>query len=293
MGIKRKMIFNAVEPASSGYSLVFSEDFTDLSRFDLNNTGAPGFSWYMNRHFWCSPSLPSSVTPSPDGVILTDTISTCGLSAGRGSPMVGTAWGMGAYFEAEIMFDPDLVFVEDGDWPAFWGLSWELAGDTDQAPNKPIGYKHYGEIDFMEYGFFNHKGYPSNYLYFWQTMHDWYGVAPASGIANNNVSAISAGQNKDIRGWHKYGCLWVAGTRYSDGYVQAYFDAQIAGGPVYNGRVSYPYGKGNITPPNAKTAYSIFDLNHFAVMLGTSKNAPMTVRSAKVWQLPGVGTTVT
>jgi hypothetical protein len=286
------MTFNAADPVSSGYSLVFGEDFTDISRFDINNEGIPGKVWYMDRQYWAEPAPPSSVTLVPDGLVLTDTIATCGLSGARGSPMLGAAWGGGAYFEAELMFDPDLVFIENGDWPAFYGLSWELAGDADQAAHKPAGYKHFGEIDFMEYGFFNHIGNAADYRFFWQTMHDWYGTAPYSGIQNNNVSAMSAGADQDIRGWHKYGCLWIAGAANAAGSVQAYFDGQVAMGPETTGLVNYPYGKGSSTPPSAKTAYSIFDLNHFAVVLQSSLAAPMTVRSVKVWQCHGVGTVV-
>ncbi len=281
------MTFNPANPAASGYSSVFSEDFTDISRFDLDNTGVPGFTWYMNRFYWSSPTVPSSVSLTPDGVVLTDTISTAGLSGARGSAMLGKAWGGGAYFEAELMFDPNQVFVEDGDWPAFWGLSWELAGDTNWAPGKPSDYRHYGELDVMEYGFLNHRGYPPNTQVFWQTMHDWYGAAPASGIANNAVSAYWANSNApDIRGWHKYGALWIPGTPTASGSIQVYFDNQKAKGPSSNGLVTYPYGKGCVTPPTSATAYSVFDNSHFAMMLGSSPNAPMTVKSVKVWQLP-------
>jgi hypothetical protein len=83
---------------------------------------------------------------------------------------VGKAWGGGAYFEAMLSFNPGEVVIEDRDWPAFYGLSWELAGGTDQAVNRATGYKHFSELDFMEYGFWNHRGHQPNYDFFWQTI---------------------------------------------------------------------------------------------------------------------------
>lgn len=282
------MTFNAANPISSGYNLVFSEDFSDISRFDINNTGASGFSWYMDRQYWATPAPPTSVSLTPDGLVLTDVVSTCGLSGARGSAMLGKAWGGGAYFEAEIMFNPDQVFVENGDWPSFYGLSWELAGDTDWAPGQPSNYRHWGELDIMEYGIWNYKGYPADYRFFWQTMHDWYGEAPdVSGIQNNNVSAYWAGRTTaDIRGWHKYGALWIPGSRTSPGSVQAYFDGDTIYGPSSSGLVAYPYGESCTTPPTTDTAYSIFDKTHFALVLQGSLLAPITVKYVKVWQLP-------
>ncbi len=196
--------------------------------------------------------------------------------------MIGSKWSGGAYFEAEIMFDPDRVEVENGDWPAFYGLSSELLNDTDITPK---GKRHFAEMDIMEYGFFNHTGQPADYRFFWQTMHDWYGTqSPYNGIANNNVSAVWAGPNADIRGWHKYGSLWVAGTPTNQGSVQAYCDSQPMGGPSYNGLVTYPYGKSDTIPPSSTTAYSIFDQTHFALVLQANSEAPITVRNVKVWQ---------
>ncbi len=284
-------MFDPSNPASSGYALSFASDFTDASRFDLDNTGASGFDWYMDRQYWATPAPSSSVTLTPDGLVLTDTISTCGLSGARGSPMVGKAWGGGAYFEAELLFDPDQVIIENRDWPAFYGLSWELAGDTDGVPGKPADYRHWAELDVMEYGVWNYRGYPADYRFFWQTVHDFYGEPPFGNIENNNVSAYWAGLNTaDIRGWHKYGALWIAGTKRAPGSIQAYFDNQPAAGPASNGLVTYPYGKGHIVPPSSQTAYSIFDQTHFALVVQSSLAAPMIVRSVNVWQLAGIGT---
>jgi hypothetical protein len=281
--------FDANNPAASGYRLVFSDDFADTSKFDLANTGAPGYKWYMDRFYWNLPSPASSVSIGSNGLILSDIIATAGLDAHNKS-LVGRGWGGGAYFEALLSFNPDDVVIENRDWPAFYGLSWELAGGTDQAADQPLGYKHFAELDFMEYGFWNHRGQKANYQYFWQTIHDFYGVKNAScpgseycQILNNNTSAMKV---PDIHGFHRYGSLWVP-AKEKPGFVQAYFDGRPIGRAVY-----WPPRSGKITPPTSATAYSILDDNHLIIVLQSSTAAPMTVKSVKVWQIPGVGTCI-
>jgi hypothetical protein len=275
-------------PGAGGYQLVFNDDFTDVGTIDVNNSGVGGYNWCMDKQFWAKPSAPNSVAMTPDGLVLSASITTACLSGVRGSPMQGRAWGGGAYFEAAITFNPGLVIAANGDWPAFVGLSWEMAGDRDQAAKQPSGYVHYGELDVMEYGFFNYAGQPPNLNYYWQTLHDFYGY-PVSGtlsppqIENNNVSAISASPG-GIAGPHRYGALWISGRRNRPGSVQAYFDGVPMGGPVTTGLVTWPGGKGNVTPPTDETVFSIFDLQHFFLGLQGSAIAPITVRNVQVWQ---------
>jgi hypothetical protein len=198
---------------------------------------------------------------------------------------VGRGWSGGAYFEALLRFDPDKVVIEDGDWPAFFGLSWQLASKTDQAPGQPQGFKHFAEIDFLEYGFWNYRNRPANHDYFWQIMHDWYGVKAVTcsdwcGISNNADSAVM--RVVDIKGWHRYGSRWVVGDATHKSFVQAYFDGKPIGRPVY--WPSHRSLEDVPVPPTKADAYSITDFTKFIIVLQANKQAPVTVKYVKVWQ---------
>jgi hypothetical protein len=279
--------FEADAPEKSGYKLVFSDDFTDATRIDLKNTGRPGYNWYMNNFYWSSPTPSEAVSFGADGVTITANLSTATGTGRDKTKLVGQGWGGGAYFEAMLRFDPDKVVVEDGDWPAFYGLSWQLASKTDQAPRQPAGYQHFGEIDFMEYGFWNHRNRKAVRGYFWQIMHDWYGIkektCPGSswcGISNNATTGLMPVD--DIGGWHRYGARWVVGDSTHKSFVQAYYDGKAIGEPVY--WPNYPSLDDVPTPPTDANAYSITDFTKFIIVLQANENAPMTVRYVKVWQ---------
>jgi len=280
--------FSPNNPQASGYSLVFEENFTSLSGIDVNNTGASGFNWYMDRQYWAFPAPRDSVSITPDGLLLYDTISTCGLSNPRvrGSPMRGKAWGNGFYIEAKIKFDPSQVLVSARNWPTFYGLSWEMAGDTNGVPAGQKTTRRFAELDVMEYGFFNYIGSPANRKLYWQTMHDWYGTkSPYNDWPNNNVSAYWY-PSGDAGDWHTYGSLWIPSSPTSRGLIKGYCDGIAAYGPSSNGEVTYPNGRSNVYPPTQADAYSIFDATHFAMVVGANAQAPITVRYVRVWQLP-------
>ena len=117
-----------------------------------------------------------------------------------------------------LRFDPDTVVVEDGDWPAFYGLSWQLASKTDQALDiRQDDHQHFGEIDFMEYGFWNHRNHKAVRGYFWQIM------AIGMGVKEKNVSPTAGADFEqcntglkpvDDISWHRYGI--APGRRRSD-----------------------------------------------------------------------------
>ena len=158
---------------------------------------------------------------------------------------------------------------------------------TDQAPHQPSGYQHFAEIDFMEYGFWNHRNGKPNHKFFWQIMHDWYGVKGGTcpgkswcGFSNNATTGLM--RVADIKGWHRYGARWVVGGAGGKSFVQAYYDGAPIGEPVY-----WP-GHATLddvpTPPTASNAYSITDFTKFIIILQANEKAPMTIRYVKVWQ---------
>jgi hypothetical protein len=279
--------FEANAPEKFGYKLVFSDDFSDPSTVDINNTGRAGYNWYMNDFYWAFPTRPKDIAFGRDGITLSNHISTAtGTGPGK-TELVGQGWSGGAYFEAMLQFDPDKVVVEDENWPAFFGLSWQVASKTDQAPGQPVGYQHFAEIDFMEYGFWNHRDGSANHKYFWQIMHDWYGVKGVTcpgdswcGIANNASTALM--RVTDIKGWHRYGARWVVGDVTHKSFVQAYFDGAPIGKPVY--WPSHRRLEDVPVPPTKAEAYSITDFTKFIIVFQANENAPMTIRYTKVWQ---------
>lgn len=284
----RSASFDATAPEKSGYRLVFSDDFSNPSTVDINNTGRPGFNWYMNDFYWSFPSRPDSVSFGHDGITITDHISTATGKGPAKTELVGRGWSGGAYFEALLQFDPDKVVVEDENWPAFFGLSWQVASKTDQAPGKPQGYQHFAEIDFLEYGFWNHRNRSANHKYFWQIMHDWYGVKDVTcrgddswcGISNNASTGLM--RVADIKGWHRYGTRWVVGDATHKSFAQAYFDGAPIASPVY-----WPFHRSLEdvpVPPTNADAYSITDFTKFIIVFQANNKAPVTIRSVKVWQ---------
>ncbi|PSO25976.1 hypothetical protein [Bradyrhizobium sp. MOS002] len=295
---ERQTEFDASAPEKSGYALVFSDDFSDPSTVDLRNTGRPGYKWYMDDFYWGHPTLPEALSFDSEGITIRDNISTATGTGREKTQLVGQGWSGGAYFEAMLWFDPDKVFVENRSWPAFYGLSWQVASKTDQAPGRPAGYQHFAEIDFMEYGFWNHRsdqgllkllwrGDSAKYHYFWQIMHDWYGIkgvtCPDSswcGISNNAGSALM--RVTDIRGWHRYGARWSVGSAARKSFVQAYYDGAPIGEPVFWTAYSSP--EDVPTPPTGDSVYSITDFTKFIIVLQANEQAPMSVKYVKVWQ---------
>ncbi|HEY1576175.1 MAG TPA: hypothetical protein VGF82_03785 [Terracidiphilus sp.] len=290
--------FDANAPEKSGYSLVFSDDFSDPSKIDIRNTGQPGYNWYMNNFYWSNPTPPDAISFGDDGITLSGLISTATGTGRDKTALVGRGWSGGAYFEAQLQFDPDKVFVEDRHWPAFYGLSWQLASKTDQTPNQPNGYQHFAEIDFMEYGFWNHRNTTetskhfwlrggTKYTYFWQIMHDWYGIKGVTcadtswcGISNNAGSALM--KIRDLRGWHRYGARWVVGDATRKSFIQAYYDGAPIGPPVY--WTAYDKLENVPVPPTDENPYSITDFTKFIIVFQANEKAPVKVRQVKVWQ---------
>ena len=284
--------FNANDPTASGYALSFSDDFTNPNTIDVNNTKAGGFKWYMG-------GIPASaVSFQFDGLHMTRQIGTAEPTFGSAPlPLVGQMFGGGGYFEANLWFDPskvDPTTAAQGYWPAFWGASAEIAAGQAAAPGKPPGYMHFGEFDFMEYGALNTVGHPFLGM-FWQTTHDWYGVNGSADCPNTfceiGSSASSGIFVPDVTGWHRYGALWVPATPTSLGYTQAYFDGQPVGP-----RTSWSYHASLAdvpTPPTLADKYSIFDFQHWIVVLTANLNDAMIVRNVKIWQIPGQGSVCT
>ncbi len=204
----------------------------------------------------------------------------------------GVAFGGGAYFEATLKFDgwqnQLTTNSTSSGFPSFWSMSIEhlISNGDDQWQGQATGYKHFIEIDFLEYDI----AYPQKTTDIYNgSIHDWYGIwnktcAPSAfcEISNNPWSThlMSTPANTDFSAYHTYGLLWVPATDSSDGYIQYYFDGEPVGQPI-------TWTLFNSESPAATPAaqnFGIVDLQHLAITLGTGPNFPMTVGAVSVWQ---------
>ena len=316
--------FDPTNPASSGYSLVFTDDFTNSQTIDLNATGNAGFNWYLTKFFGYGTEAASTIALTPDGLVLTPSNDVGGnwniataAPASNTQGYVGNVFGGGAYFEAKIKFDPTTVNFSQG-FPAFWGFSIEHAANmgADHPAGTPAGFQHFIEDDFFEFDIHDNNGVASPTAY-GAALHDWYGIFSSTcqegyraglpgfcdvtnnGVGTNYNNFVSTNRNNatiDWTQWHIIGQLWVPGERQHPlGYVQNFIDGQPA--YAYGGTGKFtPLSKTGwvdifavpyMDPFNRPTAFSVLDSDHLMIILGTGPGQPFTVGYVKVWQLPG------
>jgi hypothetical protein len=313
--------FNPANPAASGYQIVFQDTFADTSTIDMADTAAPGFHWYRRKPFGYTTEPAANIVISGGHLVLTTTANTAGImistavpvnGAANGAGWVGTAFGNGAYFEAQFAFDGPSVYAAgfgDVGWPAFWGMSvehWANIGG-DQWPGQPAGYTHFIEDDFFEYDNTGNQN-------FWGTgIWDWSGTyavtCPASGFCgilndgrtsahgvNNIYLTTTAGSPVwNTSTFHTLGHLWVHGdaNNSQQGFTQTFMDGQAA---ITNsaGSSQVPWTHTTMPSPDAlpgsPQVWNIHDDQKLVVVLGTGNNLPFHVKFVKVWQIPGCGT---
>jgi hypothetical protein len=306
--------FDPTNPTSTGFSLVFSDDFTNPQTIDLTATGNAGFNWYRTKFFGYATEPVSTIAFTSDGLMLTPSSVTGSYNIATAAPAnntqgyVGNAFGGAAYFEAKIKFDPTTVNFSQG-FPAFWGFSIEHAANmgADHPAGTLAGFQHFIEDDFFEFDI----SWASSIAY-GTAIHDWYGIYSSTcqegyrnglpgfcDVTNNGIGTpynnfVSTKHNSvmiDWTQWHTVGQLWVPGSRYlhAKGYVQNFIDGQ----PAYAGNGTYaPLSKTGwkdvasafTDPLNSPTTFSVLDSDHLMIILGTGQGEPFTVRYVKVWQ---------
>ena len=286
-----------IPAARVGYkNETYAGQFTQRS-IDLNNTAASGFDWYPYR-FYGTP------TPSAERFVLnSDGSATLGnesLDASLASAVptktplrwAGIAFGGGGYFEATLRFDPGRTIRANGKaWPSFWALPIEHVFNLPQVQwaGQPPEYVHFVELDFFEYDIWTSK--PKND--YDGAIHEWYGIYKASCPGHNFCQASNGGHGingptniiatpmaTDFRKDHKFGFLWVPATKTSPGYAQYYFD-----GVATTDKVTWNLYEGQPPPPGVVPwTFGVMDSEHFALIVGTGIDQPVTVSSVRVWQ---------
>jgi hypothetical protein len=262
---------------AAGYTL---HTFSINSNFSTANvdqgiTYASGYKMYYNNFFGPAPTVPETI--NTDGSMTLSGSNGNLVSTGyiATSPyFVGTAFGGGGYFEAEIRFDPTTANAGSS-WPAFWMMSLEHNDRHDiQWTGEATGYMHFMEVDIMEW-------YQSARGQYQSTLHDWYGIYGTTCAAWCNISSgFTPGIAKVPRGtdwtlYHRYAVAWIPATSTTSGRYDFYFD------DIKMTSFSYSQFTTQAAPPTSSTTwtYGIGDSQHLTLEMGHED-----VKSVNVWQ---------
>ncbi len=267
-------------PSTSGYHLVFEDEFNTATTIDLADSRAAGFNWYLKGFFG------GRVTPAQDikvanGILTLSAPDRAVLASAapvrKGSGWHGKVFGGGFYIEAQIAFDP-VQPAHLRAWPAFWSMAIEHLQGI-----RPGTYEDYIEDDIFEDDTAHFAGAAT----YGGAIHDWYGVHDKTcpgqqycDMTNNGSSAfqnfvIHAPPTTDWRQFHDFGQLWVPATTGHAGFVQYYLD----GRPTRD-IVTWPPGRVASPAP-----FGVMDQDHLVIVLSTGTQT-MQVDWVKIWQKP-------
>ncbi len=293
---------DTIPPAAhaEGYTInTFHSMFAD--DVDLLNLRNHGHNWYLEDFYNEPPARASQLKiDSQEGITISSgnrkELATAtryfskklGKNARDDHKWVGTAFGGGGYFEADIKFDPDIVFKQQKSegWPAFWAMSIEhRAGlESEKWEQGGEGFVRFMEIDAMEY-LYKDAGKKNQYG---ANIHHWYGVyrktCPKGAFCHMSVPyrdrSVDVPKGTSFNNFHRYGFLWVPATDQKNGYIQFYFDGE----PV-NKRVEWSkYDESLPIEDEDLRSFALLDTQHIILLLGSGNDMPMTVRSVSVWQ---------
>jgi hypothetical protein len=269
------------------------------NEIDLAKSGNTGFRWYLGQFFSTASMDEKELSFPPSGGVVIGGTGDMPI-LGTAEPVehdggwVGTAFGGGGYFEAQLKFNPDDT-LRSGDkdlWPAFWSMAIEhLANLKEQQwPGQAPGYVHFAEPDFFEY---DRSGLtPQNY--YGGAFHEWYGKWDSACGPNTfcSVSNMPRGQTSysnfkigapfgtDFNVYHKFGFLWVPATTITNGRAQYFFDDKLTSDVI-----SWKQYSGQQPPPGkAPWTFGIIDQQHLVLFLQTGSQEPMAILSVNVWQ---------
>lgn len=254
-------------PAAAGVdytNLVFDDEFNSINTIDADNTGAPGYNWYVQLPFGGGTVPPSAYTVS-NGVLeiaFGDQSASWGLSTWNCAGGTGHAFRYG-YFEARVHFNPTLG-TNAPTWPAFWTFP------TDHTCS---GVNHWNELDVFEAYTGGDAAYSGAFV---GTVHDWtYNGSYINCQNANNYQPTSVNWNQ----WHTLGCLWLPGQ------ISWYLDNNLLMTQSYSD-TGMPIPCVNCTSGSgcATGLFSVMDGENNMLILGSSQEWPMYVDWVHVWQ---------
>lgn len=252
-----------------------------------------GRQWYLWHLFGCD-TKPDQVVLPGDGTA--QVFGPCGPNGALMSAMakpgapggwVGTMFGGGGYFEAEIAYDAGAVDLARG-WLSWWAMSGEhlfqLRPQMLWAGHPDPFYEHFIEVDTFE-ALRPRALYPDSYA---AAVHDWYGhykqTCPMRFCAVDTPfrgNTATGPPGTDWSAWHRVAVRWIPATAARQGELSFYLDdARV--GPVVR------YDRYTDQPPPVPRqggwAFSIVDRQHLVLIFGAGPATPIRVRSVRVWQ---------
>ena len=262
--------FSPANPAATGYTLMFDDEFTTAKTVDVDNTGATGYNWYVGQ-FFNDPQTPSSMYSVSAGVLTIFnnppetgmTIHTTEPDSQNAIGFHGTVFsgGAGIYIEAKIAL-ANVWAINNSSWPSFWTEDLKLETNlNDEMPGNPLDYENI-EDDIMEYNpkWGNGNAYVS-------AIHDFSGTFAASGPSynqTNNNLALPVPVGTNYSEWHRYGLLWVPASAANgwNGYRQAFFDGVAQAAVCWQGNQTATF------PPVGSNIFSLKDQDQFDLIFG-------------------------
>ena len=192
-----------------------------------------------------------------------------------GVPWRGTAFGGGGYFEAIMAFTGPVSFWAN-DIETMNGAS--VGAGPYKWPGQAPQYGDWMECDMAEFDTTGVYGF---------AMHNWYGILGkgATGTSTLGSGSPTHPPGADYTKPNKYGFLWVPATATKQGYAKWFFnDVQVGNTITWN-----QYNPALPPPPvdlgtGGKSAYSVLDKLHLALILGGSPGNTSTTYKVSVWQ---------
>lgn len=290
-----------VPPAASavGFNrLSFNEDFNSGAGVDVNDTRAPGYSFYVHNDFPNNAIDPGGPThpPTPascfsfSGSIMTCSGGTdtngnngflmCTSAANPSNPatLIGQQFGGGWYMEISMAYVVPSNGGADG-WPVFWVWSTNILIDGLSPPTYAT------EIDMIEVPNTGGGSPQHNYIFRWENI----GPSPTTlRNANGDVSQsyTPGNQNKFAYRWTPTS-MNVGGAGI--GTLQAYTNDVLVSASACTYSATAPMSPdppGMSGGPNINGMYSDMDSEQFVVIIGFGKDNPsIMVDWVRVWQL--------
>jgi hypothetical protein len=257
---------NMLPKAMWGMTQTFVDDFASSSTFDLANTRAAGFNWYLANSWSACPmtgfdfnSHPATVAAglSVSGSVLTwtDATTTTTNYIYTATPKVGDATqSVGQSFAGPALFETKATWGSEPTaatcWPAFWADPVEAL--TGHATS-------FVELDFME-----HYDVNNSRITTWG-IHVW--TAPTTHTASTGSTGrtLVSQPGYNLSNMNLYSSLWLpAATNNGTGVFMNFFNGIV----VTDGAMTW----------TTSDPYAVSDTHHMIVILsgGNSAASPFT-----------------